>query len=115
MTVKRTAAETRAHIAALEAEIKMLREREGLDAYAAEMHETYLAFVPARDVYVGQRKPDARTLFENALADVEAEHWDEHQIKAVFDLCERCGVRPRSRAPQDIEEAAESILLKYPR
>ncbi len=76
MTVKRTAAETRAHIAALESEIKILRERE---------------------------------------ADPIAEYWDAHAITAVFDLCERCGFRPKSRSPQDIEEAAESILLKYPR
>lgn len=115
--MKRTAAETRAYIAALEAEINILRAREAdpIAGYAAEMHEAYLSFVPARPVYVGQAKPTARMLFENALADNEAEHWDAHQITAVFDLCERCGFRPASRHPSDIEEAAESILLKYPR
>jgi hypothetical protein len=115
--VKRTAAETRRYVASLEAEIETLRAREAepIDGYAAELRDRYLSFVPPRERYVGNPKPDARAELEAALLDVEAVWWDKHAVDAVFNLCERCGVRPTSRAPADIEEAAESILLKYPR
>jgi hypothetical protein len=113
---KRTAAETRRHIADLEAEIKILRSREAdpIEGYAAELRD-WIKVIPSRQRYVGEPAPSPRDDFEAALLDMEAEHWDAHAVTAVFALCERCGVRPRSRSPQDIEEAAESILLKYPR
>lgn len=114
--MKRTAAETRAHIAALEAEIKILRERDAdpIDGYAKEMRDV-ISFMPERERYVGDPSYSQRDHFENALRDIADAWWDEHAVTAVFVLCERCGVRPKSRAPVDIEEAAESILLKYPR
>ena len=111
--MKRTAAQ---HIAALEARIAALERgdvEDAIDVACVELREL-IACVPSGPVYVGDStKP--RDKLEAVLGDVAAGWWDEHAVAAVFQLCERCGVRPSSRAPGDIEEAAESILLKYPR
>lgn len=93
----------------------MWRERaeapeHALQVYAADVRKI-LGWIPvAREV--GQ---SASEELVDALYQVEAERWDEHHVRAVFELCELAGHRPASKAPEDIAEAAESIAFKYRR
>lgn len=116
---KLTMPQARRQIAQLEAEVKMWRERaeapeHAMTEFAADARKI-LNWIPPSPRYAGHPAQAATDSLIDALYQVEAERWDEHHVRAVFELCELAGHRPASKAPEDIAEAAESIAFKYRR
>jgi hypothetical protein len=116
---KLTLAQAKRQIELLKADVKMWRERAEAPEHAAEVFAAdarkILDWVPPRPRYGGRPAQVATESLIDALYQVEAERWDEHHVRAVFELCELAGMRPASATPEDIAEAAESLAFKYRR